>query len=162
MASPVHTYFYSMVEIGVVKFFVDHAIFRAIPYQDNTSISHSDLATKAGVEPSLLSRFLNFLIAAGTLSAPTPGQVAHTASSKVFLREDASRFYQHVFDYFLVSAAHWPEYFHTHGPAEPKYADRAPYGLAVGFPDKTLYEILDTMSEVHRVTDSEIEAHQPC
>jgi hypothetical protein len=32
MASPVHTYFYCMVEIGVVEFFVDHAIFRTMPY----------------------------------------------------------------------------------------------------------------------------------
>lgn len=134
-----------MVEVGVVKFFVDHQIFRAIPHEDNASVSHSALASKVGVELNLLERFLNFLIAAKLLSAPAPGRVAHTASSKIFIREDASRFYQHLFDFFLVSAAQWPEYFNTHGLTEPKYANRAPYGFAAGFPDKTLYEILDTM-----------------
>ncbi|KAF2819222.1 S-adenosyl-L-methionine-dependent methyltransferase [Ophiobolus disseminans] len=147
MASPVHTYFYSMVEIGVVKFFVDHGIYRAIPLEENTSISYVDLAAKVGVELSLLERFTNFLIAAKALDSPAPGHVAHTPSSKVFIREDASRFYQHVFDFFLVSAAHWPEYFSAHGPAEPKEADKAPYGLAVGRPNETLYQILDTMPE---------------
>jgi hypothetical protein len=155
MASPVHTYFYSMVEIGIVKFFVDHDIFRAIPHEDNASISYTELASKAGVQLNLLERFLNFLIASKTLSAPVSGHVAHTPSSKVFMREDASRFYQHVFDFFLVSAAHWPEYFHTNGPTEPKHANRAPYGLAAGFPDKTLYEILDTMPQVSKSTDCE-------
>lgn len=148
MASPVHKYFYSMVEVGVVKFFVDHQIFRAIPHEDNASVSYEELASKVGVELALLERLLNFLIAAEVLSAPAPGRVAHTVRSKIFMREDASRFYQHVFDFFLVSAAHWPEYFNTHGPTEPKYANRAPYGLAAGFPDKTLYEILDTMPQV--------------
>jgi hypothetical protein len=146
MASPVHKYFYSMVEISVVKFFVDHDIFRAIPHEDNTSISYSELASKSGIEPSLLERFLNFLISAGTLSSPAPGHVAHTASSVIFKRDDASRFYQHLFDYFLVSAAHWPE--------EPKYADRAPYGLATGLPDKTLYEILDSRPKVSKLIDT--------
>jgi hypothetical protein len=148
MASPVHAYFYSMVEIGLVKFFVDHDIFRAIPHEDNASISYSELASKVHVQLNLLERFLDFLIAAKALSSPASGRVTHTSSSKVFIREDASCFYQHVFDYFFVSAAHWPEYFDTHGPTEPKYANRAPYGLAAGFPDKTLYEILDTMPEV--------------
>lgn len=143
-----------MVEISVVKFFVDHDIFRAIPHEDNTSISYSELASKSGIEPSLLERFLNFFISAGTLSSPAPGHVAHTASSVIFKRDDASRFYQHLFDYFLVSAAHWPEYFDTNGPVEPKYADRAPYGLATGLPDKTLYEILDSRPKVSKLIDT--------
>ena len=154
MSSPVHKYFYSMVEISVVKFFVDHDIFRAIPHEDNTSISYSELASKSGVEPSLLERFLNFFISAGTLSSPAAGQVSHSASSVIFKRDDASRFYQHLFDYFLVSAAHWPEYFDTNGPVEPKYADRAPYGLATGLPDKTLYEILDARPKVCKSIDT--------
>lgn len=156
MASPVHTYFYSMVEIGVVKFFVDNGIYRAIPHEENASVSYRELASKVGVQLNLLERFLNFLIAANALSAPTFGHVAHTASSRIFLREDASRFYQHVFDFFLVSAAHWPEYFNTHGPMEPKYAKRAPYGLAAGSPNKTLYEILDTMPQVCQLNDGEV------
>ncbi|KAK8009401.1 hypothetical protein PG991_011952 [Apiospora marii] len=108
MASPVHTYFYSMVEVAVVKFFLDHQIFRAIPCEDDASICHEELASKSGVELSLLVRFLNFLIAAGVLSAPKPGHVAHTTPSMIWLREDASCFFQHIFDFFFVSAARWP------------------------------------------------------
>ncbi|KAK7921537.1 hypothetical protein PG985_009559 [Apiospora marii] len=147
MASPVHTYFYSMVEVAVVKFFLDHQIFRAIPCEDDASICHEELASKSGVELSLLVRFLNFLIAAGVLSAPKPGHVAHTTPSMIWLREDASCFFQHIFDFFFVSAARWPEYFDTYGPNEPKHANQAPYGLASGFPGRNLYEILDTMPQ---------------
>ncbi|KAL6706943.1 hypothetical protein ACN47E_004893 [Coniothyrium glycines] len=145
MASPVHTYFYSMVEVGVVKFFVDHQIFHAIPHEENTSIAYDELAAKSGVDLPLLERFLNFLIAAKLFTAPSLRHVAHTESSKIFMRDDASYFYQHAFDYFFVSAARWPEYFEENGPAEPKLANRAPYGLAAGFPDKTLYDILEMM-----------------
>ena len=91
---------------------------------------------------------MNFLISAGTLVSSIAGQVAHTASSVIFKRDDASRFYQHLFDYFLVSAAHWPEYFDKNGLVEPKCAYRVPYSLAMYLPDKTLYEIHDARPKI--------------
>ena len=44
-----------MLEVSVVKFFIDHDVFHAIPHEDNTSISYSKLASKSGVELSLYS-----------------------------------------------------------------------------------------------------------
>lgn len=143
--SPVHRYYYSMVEIAIVKVFLDHDIFKAIP--DEGDISISDMATKVSADPSLIERFSKFLVAARVLASPAPGHVAHTAESKRLADDRMKLMYRHVFDFFMIPAARWPEYFEQHGLKEPPAANLAPYGFAAGHPDKTLYEILETRPE---------------
>lgn len=140
--TPIHGYFYSMVELGVLKTFIDHQVFEAIPSEG--SISVSELSEKVHGEYSLLKRFSNFLVAAKVLQAPSPDHLAHTPLSKMFQDYRATMFYSHFYDYFLVSAARWPKFFAENGLAEPASASRTPFGLASGSPDKSLYEILET------------------
>lgn len=140
--TPIHGYFYSMVELGVLKTFIDHHIFEAIPSEG--SISVSELSDKVHGEYSLLKRFSNFLVAAKVLQAPSPDHLAHTPLSAMFQDYRATMFYSHFFEYFLVSAARWPSFFAENGLAEPASASRNPFGLAAGAPDKSLYEILET------------------
>ncbi|KAJ5972066.1 uncharacterized protein N7479_001984 [Penicillium vulpinum] len=140
--TPVHGYYYSMVEIAIVKVFMDHGIFKSIPEEGNISIS--DLATKADADSTLIERFCKFLVAARVLESEEPGLVAHTAASKQLADDRIKLLYRHVFDFFMIPAARWEEYFDKHGLIEPPAADLVPYGLATGHPDKTLYEILET------------------
>lgn len=143
--SPVHENYYLMVRIAIIKVFVDHGIFKAIP--DEGDIPVSDLAAKVSADLSLIERFSKFLVAARVLVSPVPGRVAHTEESKGLADDRMKLLYRHVFDFFMVPAARWPEYFDKHGLIEPPAANLAPYGFATGHPDKTLYEILETRPE---------------
>ncbi|KAI3325385.1 S-adenosyl-L-methionine-dependent methyltransferase [Xylariaceae sp. AK1471] len=89
--SLVHWYYYWMVEIAIVKVFIDH-----------------------------------------------------TASSKRLHEDRIKLLFRHIFDFFLVPAAQWPEYFNHHGLREPPAANWVPFGLTAGHPEKTLYEVLET------------------
>lgn len=128
-----------MAEMGVMRVFVEHGIFDAIP---DEGISIQDLTTKLGVEYSLIERFSNFLLAAGVLSSPAPGLVAHTTNSKAFQDARVSQFYSYLFDFFMGPTTRWPEYFAVNGLAEPRRSNRSPGGFALGQPDKTAYEIM--------------------
>lgn len=134
-----------MIEIGLVKVFIQNHIFEAIP--EEGSISISGLAKKTGGEFNLLERFSNYLIGAGVLLSPTKGHIAHSIKSKEFLDPNAigALLFLHAFDFFLVSSVRWSDFFTLHGLAEPKKANQTPFGLASGHPDKDLYQVLETM-----------------
>ncbi|KAH6874085.1 O-methyltransferase-domain-containing protein [Thelonectria olida] len=142
--TPVHGYFYSMVELGVMRVFVEHQIFDLIP---DDGISVSELAKKSGVEFNLLERLSNFLVAAQVLSSPRAGYITLTPESKMFQQTRAKLFYSHIFDAFMGSAVRWPEYFRANGLAEPQRSNRSPFGLGAGYPDKSFYEVLEMMPE---------------
>lgn len=142
--TPVHGYFYSMVELAVVRVFVQHEIFDAIA-DDGTPIE--ELATKTGMEMNLLERLSNFLIAFKVLSSPKPGFIGLPAETKMFQQRRAKLFYSHIFDAFMGSAVKWPQYLQTNGLAEPQKSNRSPFGLGAGYPDKSFYDVLDMMPE---------------
>ncbi|KAI0205155.1 O-methyltransferase-domain-containing protein [Astrocystis sublimbata] len=157
--SPVHGYYYWMVEIGIVKVFLDHGVFEALPEHGDMAVA--DLAEKTGAELSLLQRFSNFLVAAQVLASESPGRVAHTEAS-LRLREGRIKLlFRHIFDFFLVPASQWEAYFETHGLREPTAANSTPYGLATGHPQKTLYEVLETRpqrsAEFNRAMEATVE-----
>lgn len=143
--SSVHGYYYWMVEIATVKTFMDYGIFEAIPAQG--SISIADLAKQANADISLIERFAKFLAVAGVLTSPIPGQLAHNDASRQLAEPRIKLLYRHIYDFFLVSAAKWPEYFVENGLKEPVSSDRVPFGYAAGQPDKTLYQILEGRPE---------------
>lgn len=143
--TPIGKYFSSMAEMGVMRVFVEHKIFDAIP---DEGISVMQLTKELGVEYKLIERFSNFLLAAGVLSSPGPGLVAHTPASKAFQDARVSQFYSYLFDFFMGPTVKWPEYFAVNGLAEPSRSNRSPGGFALGFPDKTAYEIMAAMPEV--------------
>ncbi|RAL11486.1 S-adenosyl-L-methionine-dependent methyltransferase [Aspergillus homomorphus CBS 101889] len=143
--TPIHGYLYTMVELGVLRFFVEYRVFDAIP---ESGISIAALASETGVDCALLTRQINFLVAAEVLkAAATPGQIEHTSLSKTFQGPMATLFYPHTFDYFMATAVKWPEYFRQHGPQEPRKSNQAPFGFAMGYPDKTFYEVLELLPE---------------
>lgn len=142
--TPVHGYFYSMVELAVVRVFVQHQIFDAIA-DDGTSIE--ELATKTGMELNLLERLSNFLIASKVLSSPKPGFIGLPSETKMFQQRRAKLFYSHIFDAFMGSAVKWPQYLQNNGLAEPQKSNRSPFGLGAGYPDKSFYDVLDMMPE---------------
>ncbi|KUI55349.1 Demethylsterigmatocystin 6-O-methyltransferase [Cytospora mali] len=173
----VYGYFYSFVEMGVVKTFIDHQIFQALP-ADGSDIAIADLAAKtsrfddaasvssdsasASSESSsasasasasdsnvnLLERFCNYLIASDVLSqGSAPRRVAHGRTSRFFLDEGVALMFSHLFENCLLPVAHWPEYFETNGFAEPRQANVTPWGLSWGYPDKTNYEVFAMFPE---------------
>lgn len=140
--TPIGKYFCSIAELGVMRIFVEHKIFDAIP---DEGISIQELTSNLGVEYNLIERFSNFLLAAGVLCSPAPGIVAHTPGSKPFQDPRISQFYSYLFDFFMGPAVRWPEYFAVNGLAEPRRSNRSPGGFALGHPDKTAYEIMAAM-----------------
>ncbi|CRG87306.1 hypothetical protein PISL3812_04323 [Talaromyces islandicus] len=142
-------YFRYMAEIGVIKVFVDHQIFALIPTSNEDGISLFEISTTIHADYNLLERLSNFLVAAEILSAPRPGYIAHTATSLQFVDPGSLQvlFFNHVYDFFLVPTVSWPEYMKQHGLVEPKSASQTPFGLSAGYPDKTVYEILEKMPE---------------
>ena len=144
----VYGYMYSFVEMGVVKLFIEHEVFAALP-ADGSAISLADLAAKTGGEYNMLERFANFLVACDVLSPAGKGDTAaaagpsfaHGRTSRFFLDEGVSLMFSHLFENCLLPVAHWPEYFGEHGLAEPSKANVTPWGLSWGHPDKTNYEV---------------------
>ncbi|TQS33100.1 hypothetical protein Golomagni_06566, partial [Golovinomyces magnicellulatus] len=59
------SHFLSLVELGVLKTFIDYKVFDSIP--DHNDISLTDLASKVNGQLSLLERFANYLVAANIL-----------------------------------------------------------------------------------------------
>lgn len=132
----------NLVEIGILKTFIDYKVFDLIV--DEGGISISELATKVGGDKALLERFSNYLVAADILSSPAPGCVAHTDCSRAYRTgEMAAGFIVHVYNFFLRPVAHWPEYFANNGLSEPKEAHIIPLGLGTGHPGLDMYGILD-------------------
>ena len=136
------THFVNLVEIGILKTFIDHKIFDRIP--DSGDISLADL-TKTGKEGEvLLERFSNYLVAAELLHSPSPGRVAHTARSRTYRTgEIPAGFINHIFNFLLRPVAQWPTYFEKNGLAAPKDANNIPLGLATGHLNSDLYGVLD-------------------
>lgn len=149
--TPIHGYFYWMVELGVLRFFIEYHIFQAIP---DSSISISDLATRVGIDARLLGRHANFLVAVEVLKSPSPEQVEHTSLSKKFQEPLATLLYPHVFDSFMATAVKWPEYFKQNGGSEPQRSNRAPFRFAVGHSDKSFYEVLELIPERAKLFNS--------
>lgn len=150
----VYGYMYSFIEMGAVKLFIEHKVFAALP-ADGSPISLSDLAAKTGGEYNMLERLANFLVACDVLSAGKDdgtgeriaGSFAHGRTSRFFMDEGVSLMFSHLFENCLLPVAHWPEYFGTHGLAEPKKANVTPWGLSWGHPDKTNYEVFALFPE---------------
>ncbi|EMD61020.1 hypothetical protein GGP41_009947 [Bipolaris sorokiniana] len=137
--TPIGKYFASMAELGIMRVFVEHGIFDAIPEE---GISLEDLTTQLGVEYNLIERFTAFLVAIDVLRSPTPGHVAHTPTSEAFTDARVGQFYMYLFDFFMGPTTQWPGYFAANGLAEPPRSNRSPGGFAMGMPDKTAYEIM--------------------
>ncbi|KAK8867338.1 equisetin n-methyltransferase [Apiospora arundinis] len=137
--TPIGKYFASMAEMGVMRVFVEHGIFDAIP---DEGISLEDLTTKLAVEYNLIERMAAFLLSVGVLTSPAPGHVAHTPASKAFTDPRVAQFYSYLFDFFMGPTTRWPDYFAVNGLAEPARSNRSPGGFALGMPDKTAYEIM--------------------
>lgn len=144
----VYGYMYSFIEMGAVKLFIEHKVFAALP-ADGSAISLAELAAKTGGEYNMLERFANFLVACDVLSASKEDSrsYAHGRTSRFFLDEGVSLMFSHLFENCLLPVAHWPEYFGTHGLAEPKKANVTPWGLSWGHPDKTNYEVFALFPE---------------
>ena len=137
-------HFNSMVEIAILKIFLDYKIFDLIP--ENGDIEVSVLAQKVGGQHSLLERLSRFLVVNEVLTSPAPGRVAHTLVSKGYRGYGApSMTLVHFFNFFQLSTTYWPEFFETNGLREPERSNKIPFGLAAGYPDRNLYGILATM-----------------
>lgn len=188
-----------MVEIGLLKILLDHEVLDSIP-EGADGIALDELATDMGAEPRLLGRFADFLIASRFLSSPSPTlqqqqqqqqqrqdctqqrRVTHTALSRSIARDPEARLlFSLAFDFLLVPATEWSEFFDAHGLAEPrgsfsssspspppsddnseaagtKTGGRTPFALAAGHPRSSPRSILDTMPEraasLRRVIDA--------
>lgn len=147
------SHFVNIVELGVLKTFIDYKVFDLIP--DEGDISLSQLAAKVGGEKELLERFANYLLAADILESPGPGRVAHTSKSRPYRTgEIPGGFIVHVFNMLFRPAAQLPTFFAQHGLASPKKANVTPMGLAMGHPDLDVYGILDAEPELARLFNS--------
>ncbi|KAK7994511.1 hypothetical protein PG991_016099 [Apiospora marii] len=137
--TPIGKYFASMAEMGVIRVFVEHGLFDAIPSDSDEGISLEALTAKLGVEHNLIERMAAFLLSVGVLTAPAPGRVAHTPASQAFTDPRVAQFYSYLFDFFMGPTTRWPDYFKLNGLAEPATSSRSPGGFALGMPDKTAW-----------------------
>ena len=138
-----------VVEFALVKLFIDHKAFDMIP--DEGDISVSEIAAKVGGEQELLDRITTFFIADGVLVSTGPGRVAHTARSRLFRsNEPTAWLYIHVFNNIVRPVAQFPAFFEKHGLSSPKSARVTPLGLAFGYEDKAVYDILVADAKTHK------------
>jgi hypothetical protein len=150
---PVVGHFATMVEMGVLKTFVDYKIFDAIP--DEGDIALTKLAEKVGAHPELLQRLANYLIAAAFLDTPAAGRVAHTEKSRPYKSTEFSGgSLAYLFDMLFRPMAQLPAYFSQHGLASPKTASVTPFGMATNHPDLSLYEVLDAEPKLGQAFDA--------
>ena len=140
VVTPIHTYLYNMIELGIVRALSDRHVFEAIPVDGDIAIE--DLAVKTGVEVALLDRFIQFLTLAKCLAGPALGRVAHTQNSRVFLYPAAVNFLSLDVDFFMGPATRWSDYFEANGWKEPQSSKRTPLGLCYGHPDKSIYDAM--------------------
>ncbi|KAI8942917.1 hypothetical protein NX059_000956 [Plenodomus lindquistii] len=140
--TPIGKYFSAMAEMGVMRVYVEHGIFDAVP---DEGVPLKELTAKAKVEFSLIERFANFLLAISMLVSPAPGYVAHTPASNAFTDQRVAQFYSYLFDFFMGPTTKWTGYFAANGLAEPGRSNRSPGGFAMGMPDRTAYEIMATI-----------------
>lgn len=134
-------YLTTVVEVGVLKAFIDFKIFDCIP--DTGAISPSELATKVGGQKELLDRTLPLLVAASILQNPQDDMVAHTERSRSYRSgELGAGFLVHMHNFFVRSMAIFPEFLAQHGFRSPTDAQVTPFGLATGNPNKNAYEIV--------------------
>ena len=146
-------HFINIVEMGVLKTFVDYKVFDMIP--DEGDISLSELAERVSGEQELLERFSAYLVAADILVSPAPGRIAHTDKSRPYRSgEVTGGFIVHVFNMLFRPVAQLSTFFKQHGLASPKNASVTPMGLAMGHPDKDVYEILDAEPELAKLFNS--------
>lgn len=140
VVTPIHTYLYNMIELGIVRTLFERNVFDAIPVEG--AIDIKALAEKTDFELALLSRFIQFLVLAKCLHSPAPGRVAHTEKSQVFLYPTAVNFLSLDVDFFMGPATRWPDYFEKNGYKEPESSKRTPLGLCYGYPDKSIYDVM--------------------
>ncbi|KAH8745755.1 S-adenosyl-L-methionine-dependent methyltransferase [Hyaloscypha finlandica] len=147
---PAMGYLNTIVEMGVLKTFIDYKAFDMIP--ESGSISLTELARKIGSEHEVLERLAAHLITAEFLTSSPPDHVAHTAKSLPYRSEQMpAGFLVHVFNMLFRPIAQLPAYFARHGLASPKHANVTPFGLAWGHPDKDVYGILEAEPEFAKV-----------
>lgn len=150
---PAVGYITAIVEIGILKTFIDYKVFDLIP--DSGSISLSELAHKTGSEYEILERLTAYLVAAEFLTSPFPDHVAHTEKSLSYRTDKIhAGFLVHVFNMLFRPMAHLPAYLEKHGFASPKHADITPFGLAWGHPNKDVYGILEAEPALANVFNS--------
>ncbi|XWX01494.1 hypothetical protein V2A60_009522 [Cordyceps javanica] len=138
--TPIHTYLYTMIELSIVRTLFSRHVFEAIPVEHDISVE--DLAKRTDIEVALLSRFIQFLVVAKCIASPSPGRVAHTEKSRVFLHPTAVNFLSLDVDFFMTPATRWSDYFEENGWKEPQSAKRTPLGLCYGHPDKSIYDVM--------------------
>lgn len=142
-------YLLGTVEMGILHTFITYKVFDAIP--DDGDISLTDLAEKVGGEQEILERFSNYLVSADILSSPGPNRVAHGQTSRHYRStEVAAGLLVHSFNMLFRPMAQLPVFFEKHGLASPKTAKVTPFGLAWGYPDWDVYDILDAEPKLAR------------
>ncbi|KAH8726363.1 hypothetical protein GQ44DRAFT_738836 [Phaeosphaeriaceae sp. PMI808] len=125
-------YLCTVMEIGVLKAFIDWKVFDHIP--DEGQISASSLAEKIGGEKELLDRTLPLLTTLGILAAPETDHVAHTDRSRLYKSDQiGAGFLTHMHNLFVRSISHFPAYLALHGFSSPMNSKVTPFGLATGF-----------------------------
>ncbi|KAK4158312.1 putative O-methyltransferase [Chaetomidium leptoderma] len=144
------SHFVNLVEIGILKAFIDFGVFDKLPESDDESSSSITVAELAARMPNCdeatLERMANFLVAAGILASPSPGRVAHTPSSRAYCTGQVpAGFIVHVYNFLLRPVACWSTFFERQGGrlAAPVDSHHNPLGLATGHPARDLYGILD-------------------
>ncbi|KAH7062706.1 O-methyltransferase-domain-containing protein [Paraphoma chrysanthemicola] len=150
---PNMAYLCTVLEIGVLKAFIDWKVFDHIP--EEGSISSASLAKAIGGGQELLERTLPLLTAQGILQAPQADHVAHTERSRFYKSDElGAGFLTHMHNCFVRSMAQFPAYLALHGFSSPKDANTTPFGLATGHPNGNVYDIVAADPKLSKDFDS--------
>lgn len=140
---------FSAAEYALIKTFIDHKAFDAIP--DEGEISVHELAEKIGATDELIERITTFFIAGEVLQSSKPGYFGHTERSRLYKYDSPTAWlYIHMFNNVFRSFAQLPNFFAKHGLSSPKSASVTPLGWSHGYEDKPAYEILVENKVVHK------------
>ncbi|KAK3381140.1 O-methyltransferase [Podospora didyma] len=123
------------------RLFYDWGVFEAIPPEG--SISYADLAAKVDAEEVLLARLGNILVGAEVLGQVGKDAVAHTDSSRIFLKGHVGgQLFNLSWDNCLTVYPAMPKYFETYGRKEPQTSNHIPFSFAYGLPEQGFYDVM--------------------
>ncbi|KAK3317962.1 S-adenosyl-L-methionine-dependent methyltransferase [Apodospora peruviana] len=137
-------WFTQMSVVSAVRVFQHWRVFDAIPAEPRQSISYSELATKVGVEESLLLRMSWMLTSGAVLQHVVPDRLAHTPTS-LLLREahPMGSMFKVMYTNIVETSTILPSYFDTYGKREPEGPSHIPTSFLAGKPHLEYFELLN-------------------
>lgn len=141
---PILTQWASVTTISALSILTSTGTLAAIPRSG--TVSSTELATKTGLDESVIARCMRLICIQGIACEPAPDRYSHDAKSLAFIEGHSKHLFNTLLDHidpFLKS----PEYFRTHNSAALRDVRHAPYSYGHGRDGIAYYDVISEKQE---------------